>query len=375
MPSFGIVDFVFFLGTSQGFFLAITIQMIQDKNKAANTILSLILTVASILLMGKFLFAFDAKNEWFFRIAIFLDTLIFVFGPLLYMYYRRLLFNENPKYTIPFYYFFPVLAMCGYYIWTLTYSHDELIVMVKQGKLIFPFFVIETLGIVFNFYFCYQCYILLSRYKKEEKKNLSYSQKVIPFLTAVLLIVTLFFVSWFASYIGRYFLKTYWSYINYNTTWIAFSIFVYIVGFYSLKQPGIFRVPFQENKTQKSKERLEGEEIERLKKSLKTLMVHKKIYLNHKLTLLELAQQLETTPNNVSWLLNNIHKCSFYDYINRYRVQEFIKKVENKEHQHHTLLALSLDSGFNSKSTFNKAFKTEMNDTPSNYIKKIELVS
>lgn len=101
-------------------------------------------------------------------------------------------------------------------------------------------------------------------------------------------------------------------------------------------------------------------------------MVAKKIYLNNELTLKDLAQELGTTTNNVSWLLNNIHQCSFYDYINQYRVQEFILKIQNGEHFKHTILALSLDSGFNSKSTFNKAFKMVKNDTPSNYIKSLK---
>ncbi len=373
MQTFGIIDFIVFLGISQGIFLAITIQVIQHKNKAANKILSLILIVASILLLGKFLYAFDTNNEWFFRIALFIDTLIFVFGPLLYTYCRRLIFNENPVYRIHYAYFIPVLGMCIYYIWTLTYSHDELLLMMQQGKLIIPFFIIETSGITFNYYFCYRCYQLIMQYKKGEKDNLSYSQSVLSFLKTILFAATLFFTLWLFSYISSYYLRFYFRYINYKIIWIAFPIFIYIIGFYSLKQPYIFRVPFLKKKTSQNKERVEGKELDTLKKNLEKLMVDEKIYLNHKLTLLGLAKKLNTSPNNISWLLNNIHQCSFYDYINHYRVQEFIKKVEQGEYQKHTLLALSLDSGFNSKSTFNKAFKAEMNETPSNYIKKIRV--
>ena len=79
---------------------------------------------------------------------------------------------------------------------------------------------------------------------------------------------------------------------------------------------------------------------------------------------------LQTSTNNVSWLLNNVYETTFYDFVNRYRVEEFVQKVENNEHLRHTILALSLDVGFNSKSTFNKAFKLHKQDTPSNFIKK-----
>ncbi|MEB3347350.1 AraC family transcriptional regulator [Aquimarina gracilis] len=374
MHTFDFTDLFLFLGISQGIFLAITIHVVQNKNKIANRVLSLLLILSSILLTGKFMYSFDAKNEWFFRIAVFMDAMIFILGPFLYMYCRRLIFNETPAFKIHYLYFVPFLGMCLYYIWTLTYTHQELIAMGRAGKLLVPFFTIETCGLAFNYYFCYRSYILIKTYERQEKKNLSYSQHVIAFLKVVLVVITVFFTMWLISYVSAYFLRAYLPYINYNTTWIAFPIFIYVIGFFSLKQPSIFRVPIAKKDRQKNKERVDGPELERLKNDLQKLMVEEKIYLNHKLTLIDMAQQLNTSSNNVSWLLNNIHESSFYDFINHYRVQEFINKVERGEHQNHTLLALSLDSGFNSKSTFNKAFKIVMNETPSNYIKKMRVI-
>jgi len=171
-----------------------------------------------------------------------------------------------------------------------------------------------------------------------------------------------------------YYLQIYSSILSYDLVWTSIPIFIYVIGFYSLKQPEIFRVPLSKTKEKKSKERLENQTIQDLKRDLQHLMVKEKIYLNHKLTLVDLAKRLNTSTNNVSWLLNNIHKCSFYEYVNQYRVQTFIKKLKDGEHHNQTLLALSMDSGFNSKSTFNKAFKEVVNDTPSSYIKKLSVV-
>jgi len=81
---------------------------------------------------------------------------------------------------------------------------------------------------------------------------------------------------------------------------------------------------------------------------------------------------LGTSTNDLSWLLNNVYQSNFYDYINQHRIAAFLEKIKEKEHKRHTLLFLSMEVGFNSKSTFNKAFKTILQDTPSNYIKKIE---
>jgi AraC-like DNA-binding protein len=100
-------------------------------------------------------------------------------------------------------------------------------------------------------------------------------------------------------------------------------------------------------------------------------MINERVFLKSDLTLRDVAKMLKTSTNNISWMLNSVYKSTFYDFINGHRVHEFVRKIENKEHLRHTILALSMDVGFNSKSTFNKAFKLNMNETPSNYIKNL----
>ncbi len=374
MESFKIIHFILFLGISQGVFLAIAIQCIHNRNRLANKMLSLILIIAAIMLTGRFFFTIETDILVFFRLALFVDILVFIFGPLLYLYYRRLVFNEKVKYTLHYANFIPAIGMLAYHIWTYQYSYEEFLLMVQNGRLIIPFFIIETVGIVYNLYFCYRCFLLIKVYQQEEKKNVSYSQDIVPYLTAILILFLLFLILWVVSYVLYYFLNIYSSFVSYNAIWIAIPAFIYVVGFYSLKQPDVFRMPIAKKNDVQNRERIEGKALQDLQKNLEHLMVNEKIYLDHKLTLADLAKQLNTSTNNLSWLLNTIHKSSFYDFINKYRVEAFIEKIQRGEYQKHTLLALSLDSGFNSKSTFNKAFKAVLNDTPSNYVKKLNAV-
>jgi len=72
MDSFGIVDLLLFLGISQGVFLAITLSLVNNKNK----------------LVGRVFYP-RFSGALFFRVAGFVDTLIFIFGPLLYTYVRN----------------------------------------------------------------------------------------------------------------------------------------------------------------------------------------------------------------------------------------------------------------------------------------------
>ena len=153
--------------------------------------------------------------------------------------------------------------------------------------------------------------------------------------------------------------------------WVSLLVLIYIIGYYSLKQPDIFRAKLKTDKQKTQKKRINDKVLLQLQEALKLLMDTEKPYLNPQLTLRDLAVKLNTSPNNISWLLNNVYDCTFYEYINRCRINDFVTKVKNRAHEKQTVLALAIDSGFNSKSTFNKAFKAEMNDTPTNYIKNL----
>lgn len=243
MQSFELIDLVVFLGISQGIFLAATIQIIQHKNRLANRTLSLILIIASIMLTGRFFFTIETDNEIFFRLALFVDILVFVFGPLLYLYYRRLIFNEKTKYIVHYTYFIPALGMLIYHFWTYQYSYDEFVLLFQNGSLTLSFLIIETVGILFNLYFGYRCFQLLRMYQREEKNNLSYSQNLVAYLKTILIIGSLFLLLWIVSYVLGYGFNIYSSLLSYNAIWIIICVFVYIIGFYSLKQPDIFRIP------------------------------------------------------------------------------------------------------------------------------------
>jgi len=75
---------------------------------------------------------------------------------------------------------------------------------------------------------------------------------------------------------------------------------------------------------------------------------------------------MEISPNQLSQIINQEAKVNFHDFVNNYRVEEFINRATtNKKY---SLLALALDSGFNSKSSFNTIFKKQKGVTPSQYL-------
>jgi len=90
-------------------------------------------------------------------------------------------------------------------------------------------------------------------------------------------------------------------------------------------------------------------------------------WTDSELTLADLADRLGTTPHKLSEVLNAQIGKTFYDFVNGYRVRDVQRRIQNGEARTRKMLALALDAGFASKSTFNQAFKKHTNQTPSDF--------
>ncbi len=109
------------------------------------------------------------------------------------------------------------------------------------------------------------------------------------------------------------------------------------------------------------------------KRKILALIEDEKIYTNTNLTLTDVALQLNTNRNLISSIINQGFEMNFNDFINLKRVEAVIERIKNGEHTKNTLLGIALDSGFNSKTTFNRAFKKHTSLTPKQYIVKNSL--
>lgn len=92
-----------------------------------------------------------------------------------------------------------------------------------------------------------------------------------------------------------------------------------------------------------------------------------KMYRNPELTLTDLANQLGTNPSILSKIINRSFGKNFNDFVNEYRVLEVKEKLANPNNAHLTIMSLAYDAGFNSKATFNRAFKKFTGDSPKSY--------
>lgn len=104
-----------------------------------------------------------------------------------------------------------------------------------------------------------------------------------------------------------------------------------------------------------------------LREALPEWMENQKPYLDAELTLADLARQLHTTPLVLSQVINAGFGKNFNDFVNEYRVKEFKRAVQRSANAHLSLLGIALDCGFNSKATFNRAFRKWTGTSPKEF--------
>ncbi len=101
-------------------------------------------------------------------------------------------------------------------------------------------------------------------------------------------------------------------------------------------------------------------------KVLENLMAEKKPFLNPEFSLVALAGLMNVPVHHCSFLVNQIIEKSFREYLNGYRIGHFIDCYTQKPGIY-TIENLAMDSGYQYRSTFNKAFKKEKGKSPTEY--------
>ncbi len=141
--------------------------------------------------------------------------------------------------------------------------------------------------------------------------------------------------------------------------------FTFVLGYLALRQQsvqGIYDNSIAANKYHKSglSEKMAEHHLVKLNEYMKK----NKPFLDCNLTLPKLAQSLMIAPNHLSQILNERLSLNFFDFINRHRVEEVKKLLNDPANGHLNILSIAYESGFSSKSSFNSIFKRHTNLTP-----------
>jgi len=112
------------------------------------------------------------------------------------------------------------------------------------------------------------------------------------------------------------------------------------------------------------------EQLSGWKEKILALMQLRKAYEDPELSLAALARELNTNPALISRTINQGFEQNFNDFVNQFRINAVKDMLDNGEHRKQTLLGIAFDCGFNSKATFNRAFKKATGMSPKEWLEK-----
>ncbi len=331
-----------FFGTFQGLIFAV---IFWQKNRTiSNKIFALLLLATSIRIVKNVFVHLRELNPELFSNYELWSILIYIgiahqlaIGPLFYLYFRSKL---NVRFTLRpvlFWHFLPYLMF-----------------------MLISFFVRWSFWKNGGLWACYLSVLIyyllsLSHFVRNSHQSDVGSQR---WLRRLLLIGGILMIG-YSPMLFRY--------VGYAGGGLLYTIALLTVGYIMISKNGT--ISFFRTKYGTSS--LGPSQVVEIREKLKTLMRTEHPYLDVELTLKKLAESLGVQPHHLSRVINQEFNLNFADYVNSFRLEEAIRRLENPQFDHYKIAAIAYDCGFNSVPTFNTLFKRVHQVTPSSYRKQV----
>lgn len=363
-PSLDIFAVLYFAGLALAIFWVLVLLGIKRGNQTSNRILAVLLFMISIGIVNAIL----VHTKYIFKIPHLIGLswpISFAYPPLFFLYVksltsRKINFKKQLFHFTPF--IISAVNLIPFYLQSGGYKTDYLLSSWNRPSTIHT--VVSSLIIFQELIYITLSLRLLLRHSRKvnsvystlEKHNLSWIRSLI---VCYVLVTAIYFV-----------LNFYESPINsIHVAPVIVVVFVYALGYMGVRQPGVFsEIESSRSGKKYLRSGLDSEKASNYLRQLIHIVETDRLFVDSNLTLHKLANKLSISPNHLSQLLNESLNQSFSDFVNYYRVEEAKKLLRNPANNHLTILAISYEVGFNSKSSFNSIFKKHVDMTPSQYM-------
>ncbi len=394
------MDVIFLIGSVQAVFLAVLI--FGKKNKA---IADYVLAFWMIFIGLHLLFEYFNSNELYLQFPH-LAGVSFCFpilqGPFMFVYIA-ILIDERETFKKSYFGHAVLFLLSAIYLIFDFYSLSgpEKISYYNELSMSFPlpYKIIGFLNVCVGPAYIIWSLVLLRKHRKNIANQFSYSEQInLDWLKYIIAGLGFVWAIVLLTNIAEGYIKGIPYILGDSLIYVSTTVMVFFLGYFGFKQSIIFtdvslesaRIAIKKHtdqvptKSQTIKVESYRQQAEKYKHSglkpvdaetyidrLLEYMKNEKPYLESKLSLKQLADQIDLTTNHLSQIINEILGKNFFDFINEYRVEEVKYCMADPNFRNFTLLAIAYECGFNSKSSFNNIFKKYTNLTPSEYLKTI----
>jgi AraC-like DNA-binding protein len=328
----------------------------RKSRKLSSILLSVFLLSNSLFIIDYILPTIQSSLKislnWFSGIG---STFGYLFGPLIFLFTRSIT-NKNYKLSQKQSWHFLLFVIA----FISEVSRINIPWQAKYGILnlqIFPYLIM--------------CIIVIRNYRNEIKEYFSSVDKIN--LTWLLYVVVGFFLMWFIDLVNFSLSEFGWNNLFLMNSLTFASIFInfvfaLLIFYKALQQPQFLFNISEEVKIHKyESSKLSREEKEEFLKKIEDYFVNEKPFLKPSLTITDISNATNIHSKYISQVINESLNKNFYDFINSYRIKEAMNQLLINGGKEKTILEILYDSGFNSKSAFNTAFKKNTGFTPTEF--------
>ncbi len=361
-----LVFFAFF----QSIFLLLIFGLSSKYRRRINGYFIVFVAVMLIGLSGRILLLggwFGGSN----KLITLSEFAILLFGATIYLFTRSTLCKKPFKYRDLLHYLpaliYNLIIVFGY----LLLSREELNARYESGALQRFVSSLVGFGLFFNFLYWGLSVRIFARVRRELNNEASYAITT-RFFLVFLVAVGLCLLTWLGVYLAAVIGNTFISRPVTQAIWLGISLLILLLAYYGFREPDLYQIATETESTsgKYASSKFSTKDLDRLKEELDDIMERQKPYLNQKLLKAELAELIGISNPELARLLNEKIGMNFFQYVNYYRIREFIQLAESERGQQLTFFGLAQEAGFNSKTTFNKSFRQIMGSSPSEYLKK-----
>lgn len=323
-----------------------------------------------------FVFAF-ANSTGAYYVPIFSElnyAIPLLYGPLFWFYTKALTTQGYKFKSVDYVHFLPFLLFFAIILVPVFTSYN-----LPKTQLGYP-----LIKLVISPFYLFSVIIMIRKYHAKLLEEYSYELEInLIWLNWIVIGGLILWVIGSASYVYNLFVQDnrILLYDYYTLSFLA--IYLFALAFVAFRYTDIFvkeSAPHQEIKKvildaapqEVKTETIEDNDFTVELNKLETLMLESSPYLDPLLTLNKLATLSGIPSYRLSSVLKSSINRNFYDYINKYRVEKVKALLAEGQAEKLSLLGIAMESGFNSKASFNRVFKNMTGKTPTQYLKTLK---
>jgi AraC-like DNA-binding protein len=357
--------FLYFAAALQAALLALALWR-RPANREANRLLAVWVALAGLDLAVKAAYWHTLAPEWF-RAYRFAALFPFLYGSLFYLYVRALTQGRGFRWRDGMHLLgFGTMFVANGYVWTMDHARIAALSAhwIAGERNVGAWF--DGPLFVYSLSYVAAALVRVHRYRRELRERRSdadrHSLRWIDALALCQIVI------WIAAVVQA---VVWLPVVNYMLLFGLVAGWVCVVGWFSLNQPPVAVEPDPPpapapERTDAAPDDVRADAVEARLAELMDGAAP--LYLEPALTIGQVARRSGYPEYLVSAVINRRSGGTFWDYINRLRVEAARERLADAGDTR-TILDIAYACGFTSKSTFNAAFKRQVGETPSGYRK------